>query len=194
MFTAFYLRVSTADQSVDNQALELKTAGYAPTATFTDEGISGKTDAADRPAFAEMLRTFERISAAERKRLIVTKIDRLGRNAEDILGTVRALSESGVQVFVKQLGETDLTSPAGKMILTVLGGVAEMERSLIIERTYAGLARARAAGKRLGRPHALNEAEIAEARAALEQGASVNGLSKRFGVARGTIRGLRAAA
>ncbi|MFZ2031747.1 MAG: recombinase family protein [Vitreimonas sp.] len=193
MFTAFYLRVSTADQSVENQALELKAAGFEPTATFTDDGVSGKTKAADREAFAEMMRTFGRINSGERKRLIVTKIDRLGRDAEDILATVRLLSERGVQVFVKQLGETDLTSTAGKMILTVLGGVAEMERAMIVERTHAGLARARASGKTLGRPAALTNEKRAEVRDALDNGASVNGLAKRYGVARGTIRSAKVA-
>lgn len=193
MFTAFYLRVSTADQCAENQAIELRAAGYEATATFTEEGVSGKIRAHDRPAFADMLRTFQRINGSERKRLIVTKIDRLGRDAEDILATVRALSAAGVQVFVKQLGETDVTSTAGKMILTVLGGVAEMERDMIVERTHAGLARARSEGKKLGRPPAMTPAHQDEARDALAGGASINGLAKRYGVSRGTIRQLRAA-
>lgn len=188
MFTAFYLRVSTEAQTTDNQVLELEQAGYTATATFIDEGVSGKIPACDRPAFADMLKTFERVSAGTRKRLVVTKIDRLGRNASDILFTVEALSRSGVQVFVKSLGETDLTSPAGKLILTVLSGVAEMELALIVERTHAGLARAVAEGKTLGRPEALTETQRVEVREALAAGASINGLAKRYDVARGTIR------
>lgn len=188
MFTAFYLRVSTEAQSTDNQALELEQAGYVPTATFVESGVSGKVCAVDRPAFGDMLKTFERVSGGTRKRLIVTKIDRLGRNAKDVLDTVEKLSAIGVQVFVKQLGETDLTSPAGKLILTVLSGVAEMELALIVERTHAGLARAVAEGKTLGRPEALSDAQRAEVRSALANGASINGLAKRYDVARGTIR------
>ncbi len=191
MFTAFYLRVSTAEQTTENQAVELRAAGYQATATFTEAGVSGKVRAVDRPAFSELLKTFHRIDGAERKRLIVTKIDRLGRSAEDVLATVRILAEAGVEVFVIQLGQIDLASPTGKMVLAVLGGVAEMERALIVERTHSGLARARAEGKQLGRPQALNEAKREEVRAALAAGASVNSLAKRYGVARGTIRGLR---
>lgn len=191
MFTAFYLRVSTVDQAPENQALELVAAGYEATATFTEEGVSGKVRAAERPAFSDMLKTFDRVSG--RKRLAVTKIDRLGRDAEDILTTVRTLAERGVEVFVLQLGQTDLSSPTGRLILTVLGGVAEMERALIVERTHAGLARARAEGARLGRPHALAEHDRREVMAALEANASINGLAKKYGVSRGTIRALRPA-
>jgi len=78
--------------------------------------------------------------------LVVTKIDRLGRDAIDIQQTVRALRVAGVRVYVTQLGGTDLTSSAGKMVLAMLSAFAEMERDLIMERTQAGLARARAEG------------------------------------------------
>jgi DNA invertase Pin-like site-specific DNA recombinase len=154
--------------------------------------VSGKVRASVRPAFADMMKTFERVNG--RKRLAVTKIDRLGRDAEDILATVRLLAAAGVEVFVLQLGQIDLSSPTGRLVLTVLGGVAEMERTLIVERTNAGLARARAQGKRLGRPRALQERERADVVAALVDGASINGLAKKYGVSRGTIRALKAAA
>lgn len=189
MFTAFYLRVSTADQSTENQAIELCAAGYEATATFTESGVSGKVRAADRPAFADMIKTFARVNG--RKRLICTKIDRLGRDARDILDTIDALREAGVEVFVLQLGQVDLSSPMGRLVLTVLGGVAEMERALIIERTNAGLARAKANGRRLGRKPALSETQRVTVAAALAANESINSLSKRFGVSRGTIRACR---
>lgn len=193
MFTAFYLRVSTAEQSTENQAIELRTAGYEATATFTEEGVSGKVRAIERPAFSDMMRTFDRISDSQRKRLVVTKIDRLGRDAEDVLATIRLLKGAGVEVFVLQLGQVDLSSTMGKLVLTVLSGVADMERDLIVERTLAGLARARADGKQLGRPKALDEAQRVAVKTALDQQVSVNSLAKKFGVSRGTIRALRAA-
>jgi putative DNA-invertase from lambdoid prophage Rac len=192
VFTAFYLRVSTIDQCTENQALELRSAGYEATATFTEDGVSGKVRASARPAFADMMKTFERVNG--RKRLAVTKIDRLGRDAEDILATVRTLADAGVEVFVLQLGQIDLSSPTGRLVLTVLGGVAEMERALIVERTHAGLARARAQGKSLGRPPALKDHERDEVRTALTNGASINGLAKTYSVSRGTIRSLKPAA
>ena len=81
--------------------------------------------------------------------LVVTKMDRLGRTAMDVAGTVAKLAKMGVRVHCLQLGSTDLTSAAGKMIMGMLNTFAEFERDLLIERTQAGLARAKAAGKHL---------------------------------------------
>ncbi|NUT77212.1 recombinase family protein [Pseudomonas sp. C1C7] len=86
--------------------------------------------------------------------LLVTKLDRLGRNAMDVRKTVEHLESQGVRVHCLALGGVDLTSAAGKMTMQVLGAVAEFERDLLIERTQAGVARARAEGKRPGRPEA----------------------------------------
>ncbi len=84
--------------------------------------------------------------------LVVAKLDRLGRDAIDVLQTVRAMAERNIKVIVHQLGTTDLSSAAGKLLLSMLSAVAEMERDLLIERTHAGLLRAKAEGKKLGRP------------------------------------------
>jgi DNA invertase Pin-like site-specific DNA recombinase len=90
------------------------------------------------------------------------------------------------------LGQTDLTSPAGKLLLTMLSAVASMERDLLIERTQAGLARARAEGKRLGRPCKTTEAQRIEIRDLLAQGKSVSEVSMLYGVSRANIIGIRA--
>jgi putative DNA-invertase from lambdoid prophage Rac len=84
--------------------------------------------------------------------VVVSKLDRLGRDAPDVLAAIKTLAYLGVEVVVLQLGKLDLTSPAGKLMLAMLAAVAEMERDLIVERTQAGLARAKAEGKTLGRP------------------------------------------
>lgn len=76
------------------------------------------------------------------KLFLVSKLDRLGRDAIDILSTVKHLSERNIKVIVLQLGNTDLTSTTGELLLTMLSAVAEMERSIIVERTQAGLSRA----------------------------------------------------
>lgn len=84
--------------------------------------------------------------------LVVTKLDRLGRNAIDVQSTVELLEGKGIRVHCLALGGVDLTSPAGKMTMTVLAAVAQFERDLLIERTQSGLERAKAEGKVLGRP------------------------------------------
>ncbi|MCQ4376244.1 recombinase family protein [Enterobacter kobei] len=89
--------------------------------------------------------------------LIVTKLDRLGRNAMDIRKTVEQLAALDIRVHCLALGGVDLTSPAGKMTMQVISAVAEFERDLLLERTHSGIARAKAAGKRFGRPPILSE-------------------------------------
>jgi len=88
--------------------------------------------------------------------LVVTKLDRLGRNATDVRATVEMLDSSGIRVHCLALDGVDLTSPAGKMIMQVIAAVAEFERDLLIERTQSGIIRAKANGKQFGRPPVLN--------------------------------------
>ena len=120
--------------------------------------------------------------------LIVTKLDRLGRNAMDVRATVEALEAEGVRVHCLALGGVDLTSPAGKMTMSVINAVAEFERDLLIERTQAGLSRAKAEGKTLGRPSALSKDQKAAIRARRAGGASLGTLAKEYGVSRAAIQ------
>lgn len=184
-----YGRVSTIQQSAENQRLELEQAGYKLDFWHEDTGLSGKTPAAQRPEFQRML---DRIREGET--LIVAKLDRLGRDPVDVLSTVRELQARNIRVIVHQLGGTDLTSAAGKLLLTMLSAVAEMERDLLIERTQAGLARAVAEGKQLGRPVKTTPQDRAAILERLNQGDSVTSIAKDFGVSRATIIGLRAKA
>ena len=188
MHTFAYARVSTGDQTTENQILEIETAGFEPDAIYCDT-ISGKVPAMERPEFARMMDTITR--TRKQKRLIVAKLDRLGRNAADITGTVRQLESVGCAVKVLQLGELDLTSAAGKLIMTTLAAVSEMERDLLIERTNAGLARARAEGKRLGRPKATTEKTAAAMRDELGAGTSISKVARDFGVSRATVMRVR---
>lgn len=183
-----YARVSTGQQTVENQRLELEAAGYKiePEFWFADEGVSGKVPASQRPAFKAML---SQIRKGET--LVVSKLDRLGRDAIDVLQTVRQLADRGIKIVVLQLGNTDLTAPAGKLLLSMLAAVAEMERDLLIERTQAGLARAKAVGKRLGRPAKTTEAQRAEIQRRLSRGDSVSLLAREFNVSRATIAAMR---
>ena len=135
-----YGRVSTSQQDTANQRLELGQAGWQIDYWFTDV-VSGKVPAMQRKAFSEMLNKIR-----DGETLVVAKLDRLGRDAIDVLQTVRALADRNIKVIVHQLGTTDLTSAAGKLLLSMLAAVAEMERDLLIERTQAGLSRAKAEG------------------------------------------------
>ena len=126
--------------------------------------------------------------------MVVSKLDRLGRDAIDVLQTVRQLGERGIKVIVLQLGNTDLTAPAGKLLLSMLAAVAEMERDLLVERTQAGLARAKANGKKLGRPTKTTAAERIEIRQRLLAGESVSYLARTYGISRANVIGIRAAA
>ena len=116
--------------------------------------------------------------------LIVTKLDRLGRNAMDVRATVERLAEMQVRVHCLALGGADLTSAAGKMTMAVIAAVAEFERDLLIERTHAGLVRAKAQGKKLGRPSSLTSEQQESIRSKRNQGASLGKLAKEHGVSR----------
>ena len=188
MHTFAYTRVSTNDQTVENQAMEIEKAGYVADAIYSDT-ISGKVPAMARPGFAAMMDSITR--TRKPKRLFVSKLDRLGRDAADITGTVRALEAIGCAVKVLQLGDLDLTTSAGKLIMATLAAVSEMERDLLIERTNAGLARARSQGKRLGRPKATNDTTAAAIRQRIDAGISISQCARDFGVSRATVMRVR---
>lgn len=182
--TFAYCRVSTADQTTDNQVMEIAAAGFAvEPKRVVAETVSGSTAAMERRGFAKLV---DRLEAGDV--LIVTKLDRLGRNAMDVRSTVERLAADNVRVHCLALGGVDLTSAAGKMTMGVLGAVAEFERDLLIERTQAGLARAKAEGRRLGRPATLSKAQQDAARAGRAAGASLGELAKRYGVSRAAIQ------
>lgn len=191
MQTYFYSRVSTADQTTANQSVEAEKVGARIDHAYS-ETISGKVPAADRPVFGEMLKAIERTNGD--KRLIVSRLDRLGRDAADVLATVKRLGALGCTVKVLQLGDIDLTGGPGKVVLATLAAVGEIERDLIVERTKAGLDRARKEGKRLGRPLATDPSMQSEILAALEQGDSVAATARRFGVSRRTVERVRGTA
>lgn len=147
--------------------------------------VSGKVRSCDRPEFSKLIDAISRTKQS--KRLVVTKLDRLGRDAIDIQQTVRQLSEHGCAVRVLQLGDLDLATSAGKLIMATLSAVAEMERDLLVERTQAGLLRARKEGKRLGRPRALSVTSVSEIAKQLQAGLSVSEVARTFEVSRSTV-------
>jgi DNA invertase Pin-like site-specific DNA recombinase len=183
-----YGRVSTTQQTTDNQKLELENAGFKIDYWFTDNGISGKTSASQRAEFSKLLTQIR-----DGETLVVSKLDRLGRDAVDVLQTVRLLADRNIQVIVIQLGKTDLSSAAGKLLLTMLTAVAAMERDLLIERTQAGLARAKAEGKILGRKPKTTEDQRIIIRDQLISGVSVSQVARDYGISRASIISIRKA-
>ena len=182
--TFAYCRVSTADQTTNNQVREIEAAGFkVDHKRVIAETVSGSVAAAERKGFARLRDRLE-----DGDVLVVTKLDRLGRNAMDVRATVEALAAIGVRVHCLALGGVDLTSAAGKMTMGVLNAVAEFERDLIVERTQAGLRRAKAEGKALGRPASLTADEQDAVRRKRAQGVSLGVLAKEYGVSRAAIQ------
>lgn len=189
--TFAYCRVSTADQTTDNQVREIEAAGFkVEPQRVIAETVSGSVAARERKGFARLLEKLEADDV-----LIVTKLDRLGRNAMDGRATVEALTVMGVRVNYLALGNVDLTSAAGKMTMGVINAVAEFERDLLIERTQAGLSRAKAEGKTLGRRATLTAEQQAVVRQRRAEGVSLGVLADEYGVSRAAIQriGKRAA-
>lgn len=184
-----YCRVSTSDQTTENQVQEIAAAGFAVTKQRTvTETVSGSVAATEREGFTKLM---DRLESGDV--LIVTKLDRLGRNAMDVRATVERLEGVGVRVHCLALGGADLTSPAGKMTMQVINAVAEFERDLLIERTNAGISRAKAEGKKFGRPSALDAAQQVAALAQIADGVPVAQIARDFGTTRQTIMRLRTA-
>ena len=184
-----YCRVSTTDQTTDNQVQEIASAGFLVTPQRTvKETVSGSVAASQRAGFGLLMNKLESGDV-----LVVTKLDRLGRDAMDVRSTVEALTGLGVRVHCLALGGVDLTSPAGKMTMGVIAAVAEFERDLIVERTQAGLARAKSQGKTLGRPQSLTEAQTGLVRERLAKGEAVAAIARDLGTSRQTVMRAREA-
>lgn len=177
-----YGRVSTKEQTTENQRREIEAAGYAVEYWYADDGISGKVSAMQRPRFAQMLGQIR-----DGESLVVTKLDRLGRDAQDVGATIKMLAARRIEVIVLQLGKLDLTSAAGKLMLTMLAAVAEMERDLLVERTQSGLARAKAEGKTLGRPVSTTLEQRSVMIKRHQAGESISALAKNFDISRASV-------
>ena len=183
-----YCRVSTADQTTENQVQEIASNGFmvAPQRIVT-ETVSGSVAAFERKGFAKL---FDKLESGDV--LVVTKLDRLGRNAMDVRATVERLEASGVKVHCLALGGVDLTSSTGKMTMQIISAVAEFERDLLIERTNSGIKRAKAEGKTFGRPQALSAAQREQVEAQLKAGVPVARIAKEFVTTRQTVMRVRA--
>jgi DNA invertase Pin-like site-specific DNA recombinase len=153
MRAALYLRVSIANgQTTDNQRLELEAAaarnGWDVVEVYEDAGISGSKGREKRSAFDRMLKAAVR---REFDVIMAWSVDRLGRSLQDLVGFLSEIHAKGVELYLHQQG-IDTTTPSGKAMFQMMGVFAEFERAMVRERVLAGLKRARAEGKKLGRP------------------------------------------
>ena len=179
-----YARVSKADgtQSLDLQSDALTGAGVAPDAIYEDRA-SGKSDA--RPGLDACLKALRSGDT-----LVVWKLDRLGRNLRHLVNTVHDLTEAGIglKVLTGQGAAIDTTTPAGQLVFAIFAALAEYERSLISERTIAGLSAARARGRTGGRPYTMTPAKIRLAAAAMsDRDTSAAALCAELGISRQTL-------
>lgn len=191
MATFAYLRVSTQDQTTEQQLKQITDAGYAvaPDRAFVEQGISGKVEAMQREQF---VRLDDRLASGDT--LVVTKLDRLGRDTLDVIKTIRKLTDRGVAVVILGLGTLDM-SPTGKLTIAMLAAISEFERDMISERTKAKLAQKKADGFKLGRPVKSDRAELqAKARELLDSGTSWRKTAAAIGVSLSTLQVMMKAA
>jgi DNA invertase Pin-like site-specific DNA recombinase len=182
MHAAIYARVSTFDQEPENQLAELRrfveARGWTAAVEYVDRGVSGAKDR--RPALDRL------VSDAKRRRFDVVvcwRLDRLGRNLKHLITLLEELQALGV-AFVSLAEGIDATTPAGKLQMHILGAIAEFERARISERVKAGLQRAKAQGKRLGRPCASIPVERVQAVSHVSAAAA----ARLLGVSRSTLK------
>lgn len=184
---AIYTRVSTDGQSTENQLRELeavaKQEGWNIVQRFTDKGISGSKGREGRPAFDALCHGAVR---REFDLIAVWSVDRLGRSLQDLVNFLGEIHAKKVDLYLHKQG-VDSTTPGGKALFQMMGVFAEFERSMIQARVKAGLARARAQGKRLGRPKVSLEVE-ARVRAIRAQGKGIIKIARELGIGVGTVK------
>jgi DNA invertase Pin-like site-specific DNA recombinase len=171
-----YARVSTDGQTLDAQLVALREAGAER--VFSEKQSRAKTD---RAALGRCL------AALEADTLLVTKLDRLARSTRDLLNTLATISDKGASF--KSLGDAwaNTTTPHGRLMLTVLGGLAEFERHLILSRTNEGRVRAKARGVKFGRKPKLTAYQRQEALARIARGETLTEIARSMAVSHMTI-------
>ena len=184
---AIYARVSTDAQTTENQLRELRAAderaGWQIVGEFVDHAVSGAKGRDQRPEFDKMLK-----AAARRQFDVIAawSVDRLGRSLRHLVDFIDGIHASKIDLYLHQQG-IDTTTPAGKALFQMCGVFAEFERSMIQERVRAGLARARAQGRKLGRPMVSAET-VAAVRAIRATGKGMLSIAKQLGIGTATVQ------
>jgi DNA invertase Pin-like site-specific DNA recombinase len=187
---AIYLRVSTDGQNTENQRLELakiaEQAGWVIVEVYEDQGISGAKGRDQRPAFDNLCK-----DAARRKFDLIAawSVDRLGLRLQHLVTFLEELHGLGIDLYLHQQG-IDTNMPAGKAMFQMLGVFSEFERAMIRERVNAGLARAKAQGKTLGRPKTATDTEQAIIEALAKGDKGMQKIAKELGVGTSVVQRL----
>ena len=180
-----YARVSTAEQTTENQLQELRSVaerhGWEVIEEFVDNGISGAK--ASRPAFDRLLQGVVR---KDFDLIMCWSVDRLGRSLRHLVDFLGDIHEKNIDLYLHQQG-LDTSTASGKALFQMLGVFAEFERAMIQERVKAGLARAKAQGKRLGRPPVSARIEY-RVRKAREKGMGIKRIANQVGIGVGTVQ------
>jgi DNA invertase Pin-like site-specific DNA recombinase len=193
---ALYCRVSTDHQTIKNQDRELRAVadrhGWEIVTTFKDEGVSGAKGRDERPGLNKLL---QGVARKEFDLVAAWSVDRIGRSLLDLVQVLQELHGKGIDLYLHQQG-IDTTTPSGKAMFQMMGVFAEFERSMIHERVMAGLARAKAEGKRSGRrPTVSNDsAKVRAIRSEHKAGKSLREIAKAHGVGHMTVARLTAGA
>ncbi len=178
-----YCRVSSSEQNTENQVLAIKSKGYEiPNNRIISETISGSVQAMQRKGFSALVE--HKLESGDT--LVVLKLDRLGRDNIDVQQTVTMLTDRGINVICLDLPNPDLSSPDGKLIFQMFSVFAEFERNRIRERTQEGLKRAKAEGKRLGRPEAKDTTKAVQQ--AKQEGLSQSKVASKLGLGIATVK------
>ena len=182
-----YSRVSTSGQEISNQTNILrevaKMKGLTIVKEYTDDGISGAKGRDQRKGFDNLLKDATR---KEFDVILVWSVDRLGRNLQDLISFLNEIHSLGCDLFIHQ-SSIDTTTPTGKMMFGILSVFADFERSMITQRTRAGMERARLEGRRIGRPTNLNEGLIESIKYMRSQNLGIRRIATDLKVGVGTV-------
>jgi DNA invertase Pin-like site-specific DNA recombinase len=188
---AFYLRVSKDESTAENQRRQLQAVaqhhGWYVVAEFEDDGISGAKGRDKRPAFDKLLKG---VARREFDMVAAWAVDRLGRSLQDLLAFMNELRVKDVDLFLHEQA-LDTSTPSGRAMFQMCGVFSEFELGMTTARIFAGLARAKAQGKRLGRPSGMTPAKDQKARELLGQGVGVNKIGRQLRVGTGTIQKIK---
>jgi DNA invertase Pin-like site-specific DNA recombinase len=185
---AFYVRVSTGEQTVENQLRELEEVaahrGWQIAATFEDAGISGAKGRDKRPGLDKLLKA---VTRGQFDLVAAWSVDRLGRSLPDLLAVLGEMRAAGADLYLHKQA-IDTSTPAGKAMFQMMGVFAEFERAIIVERVNAGLARARAQGKTLGRKRNDDKRRVDQVKRLRSEGMGILRIAKTIGAGTGYVQ------